>query len=57
MRYNTQEKKLALPEYGRNIQNMVDHCVGIEDPEERKKMCLHSHRYNGEYVPSFARCQ
>jgi hypothetical protein len=37
MRYNTQEKKLALPEYGRNIQNMVDHCVGIEDPEERKK--------------------
>lgn len=37
MQYNTQLKKLALPEYGRNIQNMVDHCVGIEDPEERKK--------------------
>lgn len=37
MQYNTQLKKLVLPEYGRNIQNMVDHCVGIENPEERKK--------------------
>ena len=24
--YNTQLKKLALPEYGRNIQQMEDHC-------------------------------
>ena len=36
MRYKTAEKKLALPEYGRNIQNMVDYCVTIEDREERK---------------------
>ena len=35
MRYNTKEKRLALPEYGRNIQNMVDHCVSIPDREER----------------------
>ena len=35
MRYNTKEKQLALPEYGRNIQNMVDHCVSIVDREER----------------------
>jgi hypothetical protein len=35
MRYNTQEKRLALPEYGRNIQNMVDYCVTIPDREER----------------------
>jgi len=35
MRYNTQEKHLALPEYGRNIQNMVDYCVSIPDREER----------------------
>lgn len=33
--YNTQMPKLALPEYGRNIQNMVDHCLTIEDREER----------------------
>ncbi len=37
MKYNTEEKKLALPEYGRNIQNMVDYCVTIEDREERKR--------------------
>lgn len=37
MDYNTQLKKLALPEYGRNIQNMVDFCLTIEDRGERKK--------------------
>jgi len=37
MRYNTQEKRLALPEYGRNIQNMVDYCIAISDREERSK--------------------
>ena len=35
MEYNTQKEKLILPEYGRNIQNMVDHCLTIEDREER----------------------
>lgn len=37
MDYNTQLKKLALPEYGRNIQNMVDFCLLIEDRNERKR--------------------
>ncbi len=37
MIYNTQKKKLVLPEYGRNIQEMVDHCLVIKDREERKK--------------------
>ena len=37
MRYNTKEKRLTLPEYGRNIQNMVDHCVSISDREERTR--------------------
>ncbi|MDR1763514.1 MAG: DUF4290 domain-containing protein [Dysgonamonadaceae bacterium] len=37
MRYNTQEKRLALPEYGRNIQNMVDYCVSIPDRAERSR--------------------
>lgn len=36
MEYNTQLKKLALPEYGRNIQNMVDYCLSISDRNERK---------------------
>lgn len=26
-----------MPDYGRNIQNMVDHCLTIENREERKQ--------------------
>ena len=37
LRYNTQLKRLILPEYGRNIQQMVDHCLTIEDREERTR--------------------
>ena len=37
MNYNTEGKRLTLPEYGRNIQNMVDYCVTIQDREERKR--------------------
>ena len=33
--YNSQLKKLVLPEYGRNIQQMVDYCLTIEDRDER----------------------
>lgn len=35
MDYNTKRKKLPMPEYGRNIQNMVDHLFTIEDREKR----------------------
>lgn len=35
--YNTQHKQLSLPEYGRNIQRMVDHCITIEDRDERTR--------------------
>lgn len=37
MDYNSNRKKLAMPEYGRNIQNMVDHMLTIEDRNERNK--------------------
>ena len=35
--YNTQREKLVLPEYGREIQNMVDYCVAIKDRDERQQ--------------------
>lgn len=41
LRYNTQLKRLVLPEYGRNIQAMVDHCLTIEDRQERTR-CAYS---------------
>lgn len=37
MEYNTQRKKMQLPEYGRSIQNMVDHALTIEDRAERQR--------------------
>ncbi|MDR0699781.1 MAG: DUF4290 domain-containing protein [Tannerella sp.] len=37
MRYNTISKRLTLPEYGRNIQNMVDYCLTVENREERNR--------------------
>lgn len=35
--YNTQLPLMKLPEYGRNIDKMVDFCVGIPDVEERTR--------------------
>lgn len=35
--YNTQREKLVLPEYGREIQQMVDYAVKLEDREERQR--------------------
>tara|TARA_B100000809_G_scaffold118758_1_gene117066 strand:- start:33098 stop:33751 length:654 start_codon:yes stop_codon:yes gene_type:complete len=29
---------MIIPEYGRHIQKLVDHCVALESEEERKKM-------------------
>lgn len=37
MDYNTQRKQLLLPEYGRNIQMMVDHLSTIENRDERNR--------------------
>lgn len=35
--YNTHLKPLVLPEYGRVIQSMVDHCLTIDDRDERNR--------------------
>ena len=37
MQYNTQQKRMPLPEYGRSIQNMVSHALTIEDRAERQR--------------------
>ncbi|MBK8499648.1 MAG: DUF4290 domain-containing protein [Flavobacteriales bacterium] len=33
--YNTQRPHLIIPEYGRNVQRMVEHCLGIEERDKR----------------------
>ena len=35
MDYNTERKDLILPEYGRNVHQMVDYLLQVEDKEER----------------------
>lgn len=35
--YNTQRGKMVLPEYGRNIQKMVEYVISLEDSEERNR--------------------
>lgn len=37
MRYNTQQKRMPLPEYGRSIQDMVNHALTIQDSAERQR--------------------
>lgn len=37
MEYPTLQGKLSMPEYGRNIQQMVAHALTIEDREERTR--------------------
>lgn len=37
MEYNTTRGKLILPEYGRNVQNMIAHAMDIKDRKERNR--------------------
>jgi hypothetical protein len=37
LEYNTQQRRLPLPEYGRSVQNMVDFAMTIEDRAERQR--------------------
>ena len=36
--YNTSRNNMKLPEYGRNIQKMVEYLMTIEDRDQRNKM-------------------
>ena len=35
--YNTEREKLNMPEYGRNVQKMVEYLKGIEDRDKRNE--------------------
>ncbi len=37
MEYNTTRGRLILPEYGRNVQNMISHAMEIKDRKERNR--------------------
>ena len=35
--YNTQREKLLMPEYGREIQQMVKHAISLDNKDERTR--------------------
>ena len=37
LEYNTERELMVIPEYGRNVQNMIGVALTIEDKEERNK--------------------
>lgn len=39
MEYNTNRSRLHMPEYGRIIQQLVEHCKELPTKEERNEMC------------------
>lgn len=38
LEYNTERPKMLIPEYGRNVQKMVDFAITIADRDERNKV-------------------
>lgn len=38
LEYNSEREHLIIPEYGRHIQKLVNHCIKLEDIEERNIM-------------------
>lgn len=38
LEYNSERSTMVIPEYGRHIHKLVDHCVALDSEEERAKM-------------------
>lgn len=38
LEYNSDREHLIIPEYGRHVQKLVNHCIALETKEERNKM-------------------
>ena len=38
LEYNTAREELKIPEYGRNVKNMVEYAISVSDREERQKV-------------------
>ncbi len=51
LQYNTQLSHMTLPEYGRNVQRMVDYALTLEDREERNRCARTIVRIMGNMFP------
>ncbi len=52
MDYNTTREKMTIPEYGRNVQKMIEYTVGIEDREKRSKSAAYIVKVMAQLNPS-----
>ena len=51
MEYNTTRERLILPDYGRNIQNMVNHAMTLTDRSQRQQCAETIIKLMAEKVP------
>jgi len=51
MEYNTNRTKLLMPEYGRNIQQMVEYCKSLPSKEERNEVAKTIVEFMGQRNP------
>jgi len=38
LEYNSDRPTLSIPEYGRHVHKLINHCMSLEDKEERNKL-------------------
>ena len=51
LEYNSTRPDLSLPEYGRNVQRMINFCMTVEDKEERNKVAQAIIKVMGQLNP------
>ena len=51
MEYNTAKTKLLMPEYGRNIQQLVEYCKSLSTKEERNEVVKAIVEFMGQRNP------
>ena len=51
MEYNTNRTKFLMPEYGRNIQQMVEYCKSLPSKEERNEVAKTIVEFMGQRNP------
>jgi len=55
MTYNTQKELLVIAEYGRNVQQLIDHAKKIEDGEERQEFAQAIVQLMNQMVPQVSK--
>jgi hypothetical protein len=51
MEYNTERNQLLMPEYGRNIQQLVEHCKSLTNRQARNEMAIAIVEFIGQRNP------